>query len=34
MKNVLDEAKIVLKTNWERVKEGEPAFIWTKRIAM
>ncbi|MNG39362.1 hypothetical protein D3C84_1274120 [compost metagenome] len=27
------EAQDILKTEWERVKRGEPSFVWLKRIS-
>ena len=27
-----DQARVVLKEEWERVKRGEPVFVWSKRI--
>ncbi|MNJ68501.1 hypothetical protein D3C77_647550 [compost metagenome] len=27
------EAQEILKTEWERVKRGEPSFVWLKRIS-
>lgn len=30
---VTTESKVILKAEWDRVKHGEPGFIWTKRIA-
>ncbi len=31
---VTQEAQRVLKTEWNRVKEGETVFVWTKRVAV
>lgn len=30
---LIAESQRLLKTEWARVKLGEPAFVWTKRIA-
>lgn len=29
-----NQARLVLKAEWERVKQGEPTFRWSKRIAL
>lgn len=31
---VVDESQRLLKKEWMRVRQGEPAFYWTKRIAL
>jgi hypothetical protein len=34
VEQLLAECQPVLKAEWERVKRGEPIFIWTKRVAL
>jgi hypothetical protein len=34
VQDVLAKAHETMKAEWERVKEGEPPFIWTKRLSM
>ena len=31
---IVAEGQRVLKQEWQRVKKGEPAFYWTKRLAL
>ncbi|PYG79879.1 MULTISPECIES: hypothetical protein [unclassified Pseudomonas] len=31
--NISVQAQDILKTEWERVKRGEPSFVWLKRVS-
>lgn len=34
VEQLLAESQPVLKAEWERVKRGEPIYVWTKRVAL
>jgi hypothetical protein len=31
---IREQGQLVLKAEWERVKRGEPTFLWSQRIAL